>query len=214
MKGTFIYFGIAMLAISGLSACAKNTYSTNTSNTNSSISNSEYGSTSNTAYGNSMNTMGNSRSDTSNTDQASAADDNDFMTEAAQGGMAEVELGKLAASKATSPEVKKFGQQMVTDHTKANNDLKALAAKKGMKLPAEVDSEAKSTMEDLKGRTGADFDKEYVENMYEDHKKDVADFQDEAKNASDPDVKAFASKTLPTLQKHLDMITAIRDKMK
>jgi putative membrane protein len=159
-----------------------------------------------------MNSMSNSTA-TTNMDKGSTSDDSDFMNEAAVGGMAEVDLGKLAASKASNAEVKKFGQLMVEDHTKANNELKALAAKKAVKLPTETDAEHKSTMDDLKGRNGADFDKEYVENMYEDHKQDVAAFEDEAQNASDPDVRAFASKTLPTLKKHLDMITSIRNKM-
>jgi putative membrane protein len=207
MKAIFIYLGIALLAVVSLSACAKNTYSTN-----SSVSNNGFANTTNISNGNSMNSMSNSTAAT-NMDKDSTSDDSDFMNEAAVGGMAEVDLGKLAASKASNAEVKKFGQLMVEDHTKANNELKALAAKKGVKLPTETDAEHKSTMDDLKGRSGADFDKEYVENMYEDHKEDVAAFEDEAQNASDPDVRAFASKTLPTLKKHLDMITAIRDKM-
>jgi putative membrane protein len=136
------------------------------------------------------------------------------MKEAANGGMAEVELGKVASTKAANAEVKKFGQMMVTDHSKANEELKALAAKKGVDLPKEVDSSHKSIMDSLKNKTGADFDKEYVEEMVDDHEKDVAAFEDKAKNAKDADVKAFAEKTLPTLRKHLDAIKAIQAKMK
>ena len=138
----------------------------------------------------------------------------DFITEAAQGGIAEVELGKMAVTKAASPEVKKFAQMMVDDHTKANTELKELAQKKGVQIPAETDSSHKSTMEDLRNLVGAEFDKEYVENMYDDHKHDVAEFEDQSENASDPDVKAFAAKTLPVLRKHLEAIEAIRSKMK
>jgi putative membrane protein len=203
-----IITGLILIVGFTINGCKKS-YTQDNSNSNNTISN-EYG-MANTNYGNSA--TENSMSETSNTEENSASDDNDFMTEAAQGGMAEVELGKLAASKATNAEVKKFGQLMVSDHSKANGELKALAAKKGVTLPTDTDSEAKATIDDLKGRSGADFDKEYVENMYEDHKHDVAAFEDEAQNASDPDVRAFASKTLPTLKKHLDMITAIRDKM-
>jgi putative membrane protein len=203
-----IITGLILIVGFTINGCKKS-YTQDNSNSNNTIGN-EYG-MANTNYGNSA--TENSMSETSNTEENSASDDNDFMTEAARGGMAEVELGKLAASKATNAEVKKFGQLMVSDHSKANGELKALAAKKGVTLPTDTDSEAKATIDDLKGRSGADFDKEYVENMYEDHKHDVAAFEDEAQNASDPDVRAFASKTLPTLKKHLDMITAIRDKM-
>jgi putative membrane protein len=147
-------------------------------------------------------------------DKVTGNTDEDFMKAAAIGGMSEVEMGKLAASKATNPEIKKFGQMMVTDHTKANNDLKALAAKKKIEIPAEPDSSHKSTMTDLQGRSGADFDKAYVDEMVDDHEKDVKEFQNKADSAADPDVKAFATKTLPVLQKHLDAIKAIQAKMK
>ena len=103
---------------------------------------------------------------------------------------------------------------MVTDHSKANDELKALAKKKNWTLPAEPDSSTKSTLDSLKSKTGADFDKEYVSEMVDDHEKDVKAFQDKAQNATDPDLKAFAAKTLPTLQKHLDAIKAIQAKMK
>ena len=102
---------------------------------------------------------------------------------------------------------------MVDDHTKANTELKALAAKKNKTLPAELDSSHKSTMDDLKGKSGADFDQDYVEAMVDDHEEDVAAFEKQSQNSSDPDVKAFAAKTLPTLKKHLDAIKAIQAKM-
>lgn len=139
--------------------------------------------------------------------------DTDFVNDAAIGGMAEVELGKLASTKAANAEVKKFGQMMVTDHTAANNELKALATKKGWTLPTEPDSSHRSTMDDLRGRTGADFDKEYVEAMVDDHEEDVKAFENKANNATDPDLKAFAQKTLPVLRKHLEAIKAIQAKM-
>lgn len=149
-----------------------------------------------------------------NSSGADADETKDFLTEAAQGGMAEVELGKMAVTKAASPDVKKFAQMMVDDHTKANTELKELAQKKGVQLPAETDSSHKSTMEDLRNLVGADFDKEYVEDMYDDHKHDVAEFEEQSESASDPDVKTFAAKTLPVLRKHLEAIEAIRSKMK
>lgn len=137
----------------------------------------------------------------------------DFMTEAAQGGMAEVEMGKLAASKAQNAEVKKFGQMMVDDHTKINTEMKALAAKKNVTLPTDIGSH-KSPMDKLSGLSGADFDRDYVRDMVNDHQDDVAAFQKQADTATDADLKAFAAKTLPILKKHLDAINAIQAKMK
>ena len=102
---------------------------------------------------------------------------------------------------------------MVDDHSKANDELKALAAKKNVTLPANIGSH-KSTLDELTGLSGAEFDKEYVEEMVDDHETDVAAFQRQADNGTDPEVKAFAAKTLPVLKKHLDAIKAIQAKMK
>jgi len=149
-----------------------------------------------------------------NGSDSDADDAKEFLTEAAQGGIAEVELGKIAVTKATSPDVKKFAQMMIDDHTRANNDLKTIAQKKGVQVPAETDSNHKATIDDLRSLVGAEFDKEYVEDMYNDHKHDVAEFEEQSESASDSDVKAFAAKTLPVLRKHLEAIEAIRSKMK
>jgi putative membrane protein len=143
-----------------------------------------------------------------------ASSDNDFLTKAAQGGMAEVELGKIAVQKATNPEVKKFAQKMVDDHTKANNELKELAAKKGVTLPTEIDSSHRSAIDKMKGLSGADFDKAYVDAMVDDHETDVDEFEEQSKDAKDADIKAFAAKTLPTLKSHLELINGIQAKMK
>lgn len=112
-----------------------------------------------------------------------------FVKEAANGGMAEVEMGKLVAAKSTNAEVKKFAQMMVTDHTAANNDLKALAAKKNITLPTALSSTAQSTLDKFKTMSGAELDKDYVEDMVDDHEKDVADFEKQSMSATDPDVK-------------------------
>ena len=135
-----------------------------------------------------------------------------FWSNAARGGMAEVELAKLALQKSTNADVKKFAQMMVTDHTKANEELKALATKKSITLPTDLGSH-KSTLDDLNEKTGAEFDKAYVEAMVDDHETDVDLFEDNADN-SDADIKAFATKTLPTLKSHLQMIKDIQAKMK
>lgn len=131
--------------------------------------------------------------------------DANFLKEAASGGMMEVELGKVAQQKASSEKVKEFGKKMEQDHSKANSDLKQLASDKGVDLPSSLDSKHKSTVDRLSKLSGPDFDRQYMNNMVKDHKEDVSKFQSEANKAKDPDVKQFASKTLPTLKEHLQL---------
>ena len=157
------------------------------------------------------------KADTAKKDSSSAAVDKDdakFAVAAANGGMAEVELGQLAQQKAANARVKDFGAMMVTDHSKANDEMKALAKSKGIVLPAAIDTEEQKVKDDLSAKTGADFDKAYVSNMIDDHKKDIKEFEDASKNCKDADLKAFAVKTLPTLKMHLDAIQKIHDSMK
>lgn len=153
-----------------------------------------------------------SPSGNSNNAAALSDDDREFMTEAAAGGMAEVELGRLAAQKGQSADVKKFGQKMADDHSKANDELKQLAARKGVTLPAGMTDEQKEEKDKLSKLSGAEFDKEYMKLMVDDHDKDVSAFQDEAEDGDDADVKSFASKTLPTLQEHQRMAKEIKGK--
>lgn len=131
--------------------------------------------------------------------------DSTFIMKAAQGGMAEVELGKLAVQKASNDRVKQFGQQMVDDHSRAGDELKSLASSKGMTVPTTINAKDRATKKRLEGMQGADFDRAYMQDMVNDHQQDIADFQKEADHGSDPDVKAWAAKTLPTLQHHLQM---------
>jgi putative membrane protein len=140
-----------------------------------------------------------------------ARSDRKFMEKAAQGGMAEVELGKLAAQKAQSPQVKQFGQRMVDDHGKANEQLKQLASNKGVSLPTAMDRASKREMDKLSKLSGAAFDAEYMKHMVSDHKKDVSEFKSEASKAKDADVKQFASSTLPTLEEHLKLAQQAED---
>jgi putative membrane protein len=144
---------------------------------------------------------------------SSAKDSSKFAPAAAQGGMAEVEMGKLALQRATDPSVREFGQRMVTDHTRANAELKTIATQKNIQLPAEVTSEQKSTMEKLAKLSGAEFDKEYMSDMVKDHETDVKDFQTQASDGTDAEIKAFAAKTLPTLQSHLQMARDVAKKV-
>lgn len=136
----------------------------------------------------------------------------DFLKAAAQGGMAEVQLGNLAATKSQNAEIKAFGKLMAADHAKVNAEVKALGAKLKITLPTDVGSH-RSTIDDL-SKAQANFDKDYVNAMVKDHEDDVAAFQKQADNAADADVKAFAAKTLPTLKGHLEKIKAIQAKMK
>lgn len=137
----------------------------------------------------------------------------DFMNEAAMGGMAEVELGKLAQEKATNPRVKNFGEMMVKDHSAANNELKSIAEKKSAALPTDM-GKHKDHYEDLSKKKGTDFDKAYMKMMVDDHQDDIDAFEKTAENGTDPDVKTFASQKLPTLRKHLDSAKAINKSLK
>jgi putative membrane protein len=138
---------------------------------------------------------------------ASAASNPDqtFVTKAAQGGAAEVKLGQLAASKGKNQKVKDFGQKMVDDHSKAGDELKGIAQKNGATVPGDITAKDNSLVNRLSGLSGDDFDKAYMSAMVKDHETDIAEFQREADKGGDADIKAFASKTLPTLRDHLQM---------
>lgn len=129
--------------------------------------------------------------------------DRKFVEKAASGGMAEVELGKLALDKASAPEVRQFAQKMVDDHSKANEELKQLSLKKNFPLPNDIDTEQKQELQKLSKKSGKDFDKAYMETMVKDHDQDVKDFKNEASQAgADPEIKAWAQRTLQVLEEH------------
>jgi putative membrane protein len=131
-----------------------------------------------------------------------------FIEKASQGGMAEVQMGKLASEKAQSPDVKQFGERMVKDHSAANQKLSQLASQKGVTAANDMDSSSKREYDKLSKLAGAKFDQEYMKSMVSDHEKDVKEFQSQAKSAKDSDVKSFAQTTLPTLEEHLKMAKA------
>lgn len=141
-------------------------------------------------------------------------DDKNFATKAAEGGMAEVTLGGVAASKATNADVKSFGQRMQTDHGKAGDELKAWASTKGITLPAETDAEHKKQADEVSAKSGAAFDKAYMKAMVEDHDKDVKEFQEASAKVTDPDLKAWIDKTLPVITDHQKMAHEIAGKLK
>jgi putative membrane protein len=129
--------------------------------------------------------------------------DKKFVREAAQRGLAEVELGKLATEKASSEEVKKFGQRMMDDHSKAGEQLKDIASGKGIHVPDKLSAKDQLTKDRLSKLSGAEFDKAYMTDMVKDHTQDVADFKRESNSGRDPEVKNLAAKTHPTLKDHL-----------
>lgn len=207
MNKTFVAAILAIFSILGAASCSSD--NANRTSNNSSTSNTNSTSTVN-ALKNGVETAVNSVSNA----VTGRPTEEDFWNKAAEGGMAEVELSKLAQTKSQNADVKKFAQMMITDHTKANTELKALAAKKNVTLPTALSSSHKSTLDKLGTLSGADFDKAYVDAMVSDHDGAVSLFQTEGDGGTDPDLKAFAAKTLPTLKGHQTAIKDIKSKMK
>jgi len=160
----------------------------------------------------------NNRDDTANFKTAPEAgmdttgnfDDTDFAVKAADGGLTEVQLGKIALSNSSDQAVKNFGQMMVDDHTKANNELIALAEKKGIALPPAPSQDKVKHIKELNEKMGNDFDKSYIDMMVTDHEDTIDLFEKASKNATDADIKAFATKTLPVLKKHLTTVQSLK----
>lgn len=136
--------------------------------------------------------------------------DAEFLAKAASGGMLEVAMGKAVAARAVTPDAKKFAEQMVSDHTKANAELMALAAKKNITLPTTLSNDHKDVLKDVTEEKGVKMDQEYMKVMLKDHEEDVKEFTDASIKASDPDIKAFAAKQVPVLKMHLDMVTKMK----
>jgi len=139
-------------------------------------------------------------------------DDATFVMKAASGGMHEVELGKIAQAQAKNDDVKKFAEMMVTDHTKANEELKKCAKEAGVDVPDKMREEEQKEVDRFKNYKGNNFDQDYMKHMVDDHEKDVALFKRASKEAKNPKIKEFATKTLPILQAHLDQARKIQPK--
>jgi len=133
--------------------------------------------------------------------------DRTFLMMAAKDGMKEVHMGQMAAKEGQSAEVKKMGSQIAADHTKANQQLMAIAEKKGVKL------DTKHKMPKMSKTDMANFDQAWIGMMINDHQKDIAVYQRQVQQGADPELKAFAKKTLPVLQKHLKMVQQAQKKM-
>lgn len=131
--------------------------------------------------------------------------DAEFVKKAASGGMHEVELGKLAQTAAKSDEVKKFGQKLVEDHTKANEELKKAAKAAGVSVPEKMLDEHRKEFDRFKDLKGDAFDREFAKHQVKDHEEDIALFTRASKEASSADIKGFATKSLPVLKEHLEM---------
>jgi putative membrane protein len=149
----------------------------------------------------------------SSSNSATSNPDQDFVTKAAQGNSAEIALGKMVAAKTKDPNVKQFAEMMVKDHTTALNQLQELAQSKNLSLNDNLPEDAKELQTKLSSDTGKQLDKDYMNGMVEDHQKDVQEFTNASQNAKDPDVKQWASKTLPVLQKHLQKAQQIDAKL-
>lgn len=134
---------------------------------------------------------------------ATMMSDTDFAKAAAEGGLAEVKLGELAEDKATSKTVKDLGQRMVDDHTKADDNLKTVAAKDNISIPSQMNARDQATYSRLSQLSGTAFDRAYARDMVRDHETDIAVFRHEANDGKDATIKSFAAQTLPTLEDHL-----------
>jgi putative membrane protein len=156
--------------------------------------------------------------DAAPTHKSTTMSDSHFAKKAAQGGMAEVKMGQLAADKGTNDAVKAFGKRMVDDHTKAGDELKDAASKENITLPDDVDAKDKTAYDSLSKLSGAAFDRAYAHHMVRDHEEDIAEFKKEANDGKDGAIKSFASQTLPTLEDHLkqarEMMQAVSSKSK
>lgn len=140
--------------------------------------------------------------------------DEAFIEKAAQGGMLEVELGKLAEQKGASTEVKDFGAGMVKDHSTADAELKVIAEKKGITVPTTLDAKHQASLTRFQHLSGKDFDTAYVNTMVKDHEKNVSTFRQASTSAKDPEVRSFADEKLKVIEGHLTHIKNIQSSMK
>ncbi|KUJ49743.1 DUF4142 domain-containing protein [Chryseobacterium sp. JAH] len=190
---------LTLLALSAMMACNKKE--------NTTVADSTADSTAMNAPADSPMTLNDSATvsgaDTGSTSTALNDQDKKFVDAAARGGMMEVMMGELAATNSTDASVKSLGQKIAKDHKIANDELKKWAATVNYSLPSSMDEAQHKMHADLKAKKGADFDKAYVDMMLNDHKKDIAAFKKQSTDGSDANLKAFAAKTLPTLENHL-----------
>lgn len=133
----------------------------------------------------------------------------EFMVKATNGGLTEIELSKLAQQNSKNERVKNFADMIIQDHTSANSQLATLAGTKNVTLPDSLSQDSKSDVDKLSRKAGKDFDKDYMKKMVDDHKKTIDDFKDELNDVKNPQLQAWITNTLPTLEKHLDSAQVI-----
>ena len=143
-----------------------------------------------------------------------SAADKQFIQDAADGSLAEIELGKVAMRKATNPQVKDFAKRMVADHSFSKDQIEKLAASKGLSLPQHLGKDNKAVKDHLEKLSGTQFDSAYMAEMLRDHKKDLETYSHQSRSANDGEVKSFAAKTLPILQSHLKQAEMIAPDLK
>jgi putative membrane protein len=131
--------------------------------------------------------------------------DGAFIKKAANGGMTEVELGKIAAKNGQKDDVKNFGERMVKDHGKANDDLKSVASKMNVEVPDKVNAKHQATIDKFSKMSADSFDAAYVKEMVKDHKKDIAEFEAAQGEVKNEDLKKFIGDTIPVMKEHLEM---------
>ena len=156
-------------------------------------------------------------SDTSRSNQVAQSVselDSKFMTEAANIGLTEISLGKLASERSSNSKIKHFGNMMVKDHMHANHELQNIASEKNITLPDSLSKSSKKECDDLKKKKGKAFDKAYIDMMVDGHQKVLSQFEDLEKHGTDSQLKAFVSKTIPVIQDHLDSAKAIKESIK
>jgi putative membrane protein len=145
--------------------------------------------------------------------QAVPQQDQEFAQKAAEGGLMEVQFGQLAQQQAKDEQVVQFGRRMVQDHGQANKKLMALAEQKTIQLPKELPADAQQKYDEMQELSGAEFDKAYMDEMVADHEKDIALFEQQAEAGKDPDLRAFAEETLPTLRAHLELAQEVQSQI-
>lgn len=196
---------IAAILLAGLVFFARSSSGTSAQNTNANANaNTNQNTSGHTGHGSNTN-AGNMNAGGQMGGAAVNSTDRKFVMDAAMGGMMEVELGRLAVERGASDAVRQFGQQMVDDHTRANQQLMERASAAGLTPPSALDSKHRNAVQKMARRSGAEFDREYARQMVKDHEKTIALFQREAARGSHADLRAFASETLPALEGHLRM---------
>jgi len=208
MKATTIFSSIAVCAVFSMFACqspsSDKTYTDSTGAIRQEPDNTRMDRDNNM----------NNQADSSRNAQGTVDDKtHTFMNDAAEAGMAEVEIAKLAKDRAQNPRVKNFAEMMIKDHSDANNKLQTIARDKSVTLPSTL-GKHQDHLEDLSKKKGAEFDKAYMKMMVSGHEDVVRDFEKCSQNGTDPDVKTFAAQTLPTVRMHLDSAKAINKALK